>query len=84
MYKYYLSEQKSKPFDEMIGIDKLLAKLEYNALTPEGRIASDYGVPSNIVEYYENPDSSTKIKAKFDNYENLIFNQIDKIINKEN
>lgn len=82
MYKYYLSEKKSKPFEEMIGIDKLLAKLEYNALTPEGRIASDYGVPSNIVEYYENPDSSNKIKAKFDNYENVIFNQIDKIINK--
>lgn len=83
MYKYHLSEKNSKTFDEIIGIDKLLAKLEYNALTPEGRIASDYGVPSNIVEYYENPESASKIKARFDNYENVIFNQIDKIINKD-
>jgi replicative superfamily II helicase len=83
MYKFHLSEQNSKPFDEITGIDKLLVKLEYNALSQEGRVASDYGVPSNIVEYYENPDRSEKIKARFDNYEQEIFNKIDRIINND-
>lgn len=82
MYKLHLSEQKSIPFTDITGIDKLLMKLEYNALTPEGRVASDYGVPSNIVEYYENPEGSEKIRAKFDNYEQEIFKRIDRIIIK--
>lgn len=82
MYKFHLSEQKSKAFTEITGIDKLLVKLEYNALSQEGRVASDYGVPSNIVEYYENPETSKSIKAKFDNYEKEIFDRIDPIINK--
>lgn len=82
MYKFHLSEQKSKPFTEITGIDKLLVKLEYNALSQKGRVASDYGVPSNIVEYYENPEGSERIKAKFDNYEQEIFNRIDRIISK--
>jgi hypothetical protein len=55
-------------------------KLEYNAVTEEGRIASDYGVPANIVQYYEDAVNSTKIKANFDTYETSIFNKIDGII----
>jgi hypothetical protein len=82
MYKFHLSDQKSKPFSEITGIDKLLVKLEYNAFSAEGRVASDYGVPSNIVEYYENPDRSERIKASFDKYEQEIFNRIDRIISK--
>ena len=81
MYKFYLSKQTDTPFEDITGIDKLLVKLEYNALTNEGRIASDYGVPSNIVEYYEDPKLSTNIKERFDNYELEIFTKIDKIIN---
>ena len=82
MFKYHLSQTTNVAFDKISGIDILLIKLEYNALSQEGRVASDYGVPSNIVEYYENPDSSERIKSRFDNYEREIFNRIDRIISK--
>lgn len=82
MYKFHLSQKTNVSFDSVSGIDVLLIKLEYNALSLEGRVASDYGVPSNIVEYYENPDRSERIKARFDNYEQEIFNRIDRIISK--
>lgn len=82
MYKFHLSQEKNKEFDEITGIDKLLMKLEHNAISPKGRMASDYGVPSNIVLYYENPESANSYKSKFDNYEIEIFNRIDKIISK--
>ncbi len=58
-------------------------KFEYNALTDEGRIASDYGVPANIINYYENEQQRSKIKASFDNYELIAFDKVEKIINKK-
>jgi len=81
MYRFTQAQENNKTFDEITGIDRLLVKLEYNALTEFGRIASDYGVPSNVVEYYESPESANQIKANFDNYELVIFNRIEKIIN---
>ncbi|MGE7774240.1 DEAD/DEAH box helicase [Chitinophaga sp. NPDC101104] len=81
MYKYFISLDQLEDFEEVTGIDRLLTKLEYNALTDEGRIASDYGVPSKVVDYYENGRSAT-IRRKFDNYERAIFGRIDAIINK--
>jgi hypothetical protein len=83
MYKYFISENSITKFEDVIGIDLLLLKFEYNALTDEGRIASDYGVPSSIVDYYENTESQNEIKAGFDNYELNLFNKIDKIIKNE-
>ncbi|MEA9414339.1 helicase-related protein [Flavobacterium sp. PL02] len=82
MYKFCISQETSRPFKEITGIDKLLVKLEYNALTEKGRIASDFGVPSNIVEYYENENNSATIREGFDSYEFEIFKKIDHIINK--
>lgn len=81
MYRFIQSQQNDTSFEDVTGIDRLLVKLEYNALTEFGRIASDYGVPSNILEYYENPQNATQIKANFDNYELGIFDRIEKIIN---
>jgi len=81
MYRFIQSQENGKTFDEVTGIDRLLVKLEYNALTENGRIASDYGVPSSVVEYYENADKSKDIKANFDNYEMKIFYRIETIIN---
>ncbi|WP_128331275.1 helicase-related protein [Apibacter sp. HY039] len=84
IYRFIQSQIKNKSFDEIIGIDRLLVKLEYNALTDNGRIASDFGVPSNVLDYYENIDNkikSDKIKSIFDNYEKSIFNKVEKIIN---
>lgn len=83
MYKFIKSQEEKKELDDVSGIDKLLLKLEYNALTENGRLASDYGVPHKILEFYENPDFSSEIKKDFDDYENKIFEQIDDIIRKE-
>ncbi|MCT4011804.1 DEAD/DEAH box helicase family protein [Elizabethkingia anophelis] len=82
MYRFIQSQKTKKPFDEVAGIDKLLVKLEYNALTDNGRIASDFGVPSNVLDYYESDDNRRKseIKSKFDNYEKSIFDKVEKII----
>ncbi|WP_153800390.1 helicase-related protein [Foetidibacter luteolus] len=81
MFRFIQAQENNKTFDETTGIDRLLVKLEYNALTEFGRIASDYGVPSNIIDYYENSDKSNAIRANFDTYEMSIFNRIEKIIN---
>jgi hypothetical protein len=85
MYKFIKSQEEQKDIDEVAGIDKLLLKLEYNALTEKGRLASDYGVPHSVLEYYENPSSTSasEIKNNFDNYENEIFNKIEKIISSK-
>lgn len=83
MYKFHVTQETGVAFNEAIGIDRLLTKLEYNALSDKGRIASDYGVPSIIVEYYENSQNAANIKAQFDSYEKVIFDKIDKIIAKE-
>lgn len=84
MYKFYISEIENKKFEDILGIDKLLLKFEYNALTEHGRIASDYGVPSNVVDYYENIDRQVDIKNDFDNYELKLFEKVEKIIKKNN
>jgi hypothetical protein len=83
MYKYHIAKTEKKLFEDVSGIDKLLMKFEHNALTDDGRIASDYGVPSSIIDYYENIDSRDRIKSKFDHYELKTFSKIEKIINKE-
>ena len=56
-------------------------KFEYNALTDEGKIVSDYGVPVKVLEYYEQSDKSESIKKSFDNYEQRIFEIVDKVVN---
>ena len=82
MYKYFISKAENKKFEEVSGIDKLLVKFEYNAFTDEGRIASDYGVPSKVVDYYELANRQTEIKSGFDTYELKMFNKIDRIISE--
>lgn len=81
MYRFIQAQANNKLFEDITGIDRLLVKLEYNALTENGRIASDYGVPSNVLEYYENGDNSKDIKDNFDNYEMKMFEKIETIIN---
>jgi len=81
MYKFLESQTNNKDFDEITGIDKLLVKLEYNATSENGKLASDYGVPNKIIEYYDNEESREQIKADFDEYEINKFEQIENIIN---
>lgn len=84
MYKLSQSQKTSQKFEEVSGLDRLLTKLEYNALTENGRIASDFGVPSSIVDYYESTDNAANIKSQFDSYEKNIFEKVEKIIRKRN
>lgn len=82
MYKYIKSKEDNKSFDDVIGIDRLLVKLEYNALTQNGRLASDYGVPYKVLEFYEKPSFASDIEKEFDGYEVKVFKKIEKIINE--
>lgn len=82
MYKLSQSKKTNQAFEEVSGLDRLLTKLEYNALTAFGRIASDFGVPSSIVDYYENSGNAEGIKAQFDTYEKSIFEKVEKIIRR--
>lgn len=82
MYKYIESKKQDIEIDEVSGIDKLLIKLEYNAFSEEARIASDFGVPQKIVDYYDSTNStdSKRILTEFDTYERTVFERIKKII----
>ena len=76
MYKYYLSQRDVKPFDEILGLDRLLTKLEYNAFSDQAKVASDYGVPQRIIDYYDTTSDSgrTRIRQSFDPFESHVFN----------
>lgn len=82
MYKFWFSITYDINFEEVNGIDKLLIKLEYNAFSEEARIASDYGVPQRIIDYYDsnNITTSKEIFNSFDSYEKSIYEKIKKII----
>lgn len=80
MYKYQQSQALKKSIDDIVGIDRLLLKLEYNATSDKGRLVSDYGVPSKILEYYEK-DEDKSIKGTFDSYEKDKFVKVEKILN---
>lgn len=84
MYKLSQSKKTNQAFENITGLDRLLTKLEYNALTENGRIANDFGVPSSIVDYYESRDNAEAIKAQFDNYEQNIFDKVERIIRRRN
>lgn len=82
MYKFKISQYLNKEFENVIGIDKLLIKLEYNGFSPEARIASDYGVPQKIIDYYDSKTvaESNILLNRFDNYEKQIYQRIKRII----
>ncbi len=83
MFKFYRSQVTQQTMEEVSGFDRLLTKLEYNAFTESGRIASDFGVPTAIVNFYEDSENSENIKKSFDDYENEIFKRVEKIIKGE-
>ena len=81
MYKYIESLKTKKDIDAIPGLEPLLSILEYNARTEKGKIASDYGVPSSIIKYFENNERSNLLSS-FDMYELGIFNKVKKIIDR--
>lgn len=86
MYKYIVATENNCNLENVAGIDRLLIKLEYNAFSEFGRIASDYGVSTRILDYYENiennPELANEAKNNFDDYEKIIFNKVEEIVPK--
>lgn len=82
MYKFYLSKKENRPFNQITGIDAILLKMEYNANTEKGRLASDYGVPQKVLEYYDSNNDVSK-KDAFDSYEMHVFEKVERIINNK-
>lgn len=81
MYKYYKARRSGVAFEQVTGIDAMLIRMEYNANTQKGRIASDYGVPNKVLKYYESAEEDRDtIKKSFDNYERTLFEKIDSFI----
>lgn len=82
MYKFYISQKDKISYEDASGIDILLIKLEYNAFSEKARIASDYGVPHKIINYYDsaNQNEANRIQRSFDSYEKAIFERINNII----
>lgn len=82
MYKYYISKQQGCSIDDAKGIDAILLKLEYNANTEKARIASDYGVPQKVIDYYDSSqgEESQQIKDSFDQYELTSYEKVNSII----
>lgn len=82
IYIHIESEKTGKSNDDIVGITLLLKKLEHNALTDEGKLASDYGVPPKVIDYFESEDSSKEIRKTFDDYEHKMFDRVVKIMDK--
>lgn len=81
MYKYYKSKTSDVPMEEVTGIDAMLLKMEYNARTQCGRIASDYGVPQKVLMYYDATEEERDgIRETFDEYERALYEKIDEYI----
>jgi hypothetical protein len=83
MYKYIKANEEISKMEDVTGIDRLLSKLEYNALSSIGRKVSDYGVPTNVLTYFENynkeNDRSTEL-ISFDDYEKGIVEKVKNLI----
>lgn len=84
IYKYLVAKVDGVSEDDVLGFDRLLSKFEYNAFSDKARLASDYGSTHNIIEYYEyidnNPEQSSKIRKKFDSFEETLFNNLEKVL----
>lgn len=76
LYRFHYSRVHRRNFDDVAGIQLLLQRLEYNALTNTGRKLSDYGVPFELVKYY---DGVVKTKD-FDLYESYVDEKIQNLL----
>lgn len=78
MYKHYISCEKNIPFDQINGLESLIFKLEYNAQTPKGLVASDYGAPNKVIKYF---DGQIKL-SDLDAYEMTFIDKIKNLVSK--
>ena len=84
IYKWMQTETGEVEYEHAIGIDYLLAKFEFNADTPKGRIVSDLGAPQTVVNYFDrlelNQQRAAAQYATLDAYEKALTENIRKII----
>lgn len=77
LFRYQISKSKNIAMEDVSGLGLLLQKLEYNALSPNARKISDYGVPFKLIDCY---DSKTPYdKGQFDAYEQHIDQEINRL-----
>lgn len=69
-FRYEKSRSQGINMEDISGLGILLQKLEYNALSPEARKFSDYGVPFKLIDCYDSKLSYDK--RQFDAYEHYI------------
>ena len=77
-FRYQVSKFENINMEDVAGLGLLLQKLEYNALSPNARKVSDYGVPFKLIDCY---DSKTPYdKNQFDAYEQYIDQEISRLL----
>ena len=77
-FRYQVSKSENINMEDVAGLGLLLQKLEYNALSPNARKVSDYGVPFKLIDCY---DSKTPYdKNQFDAYEQYIDQEISRLL----
>lgn len=76
LYRFHYSQVYRKDFDNVTGIQILLQRLEYNALTSTGRKLSDFGVPFELVRYYDRVVEN----KNFDLYESYVDGKIQNLL----
>ena len=52
-FRYQISKSENIAMEDVAGLGLLLQKLEYNALSPNARKVSDYGVPFKLIDCYD-------------------------------
>lgn len=76
-FRYHVSKSENINMEDVAGLGLLLQKLEYNALSPNARKVSDYGVPFKLIDCY---DSKTPYdKGQFDEYEQHIDQEVSRL-----
>ncbi|WP_438835010.1 helicase-related protein [Streptococcus pluranimalium] len=78
LYRYHISQIDNRNFDDVSGIQILLQRLEYNALTEAGRKLNDYGVPFALVKFYDENNN----QKQFDKYEMYIDDKVQSLLKK--
>lgn len=76
-FRYHISKLENIDMENVAGLGLLLQKLEYNALSPTARKASDFGVPFKLIDCY---DSQQYDKGQFDAYEQHVDDQISRLL----
>ena len=76
-FRYQVSKSENINMEEVSGLGLLLQKLEYNALSPNARKVSDYGVPFKLIDCYDS--KSPYDKRQFDAYEQHVDYEISRL-----